>query len=81
MSEPLIPVQTSQESSTPSTRSFVDAEGAHWRVYEQTFADYDRRTGTSLIFNSDFAVRRVRNFPANWIELSDRELMELSWKA
>ncbi len=81
MSEPPIPAQTSQDSSTPPTRSFVDDDGAHWTVYEQAFGDYDRRSGASLIFNSDFAVRRVRNFPSNWSELSERELIALSWKA
>ena len=81
MAEPTISVQSSPDSSTPPSRSFVDAEGAQWRVYEQAFGDYDRRAGRSLIFNSDFAVRRVRDYPANWMELSEKELMELSWKA
>lgn len=81
MPESPIPVQSSPESSTPSSRSFVDEDGTHWTVYEQAFGDYDRRSSRSLIFNSDVAVRRVRNFPANWLELSERELMELSWKA
>jgi len=81
MPEPPIPVRTSQDSSTPPSRSFVDGDGVHWTVYEQAFGDYDRRSSSSLIFNSDFAVRRVRNYPANWLELSERELMELSWMA
>lgn len=81
MSEPPIPVQSSQESSTPQSRSFVDHDGVHWTVYEQAFGEYDRRSSSSLIFNSDSAVRRVRNYPANWLDLSERELMELSWKA
>ncbi len=81
MPEPTIPVQSSQDSSTPPSRNFVDADGALWAVYEQVSGDYDRRSGRSLIFNSDFAVRRVRNFPENWIDLSVAELMELSWRA
>ena len=81
MPEPPISVQSSQESSTPPSRSFVDDDGAHWTVYEQAFGEYDRRSGRSLIFDSDSAVRRVRNYPGNWLELSDRELLELSWKA
>jgi hypothetical protein len=81
MSEPTIPVQSPQDSSTPPSRNFVDEDGAHWTVYEQSFGDYDRRRSSSLIFNSDFAVRRVRNFPANWMELSEQELMALSWNA
>ena len=81
MSKPPIPVKSSHDSSTPPSRSFVDDDGALWTVYEQEFGDYDRRSSSSLIFNSDTAVRRVRNYPANWLELSERELMELSWKA
>jgi hypothetical protein len=61
-------------------RSFVDADGIRWQVTERPFADYDRRRGLSLIFSSDGAVRRVREYPANWFSLSDEELFELSWK-
>ena len=50
-------------------------------VYENPFESFDRRSGNSLIFASDFAVRRVRNYPANWMELSDEELLALSWSA
>ncbi len=62
-------------------RVFVDGEGVRWRVHEQAFSDYDRRRGVSLIFSSDNTVRRVRNYPANWMTLSDAELALLSWKA
>jgi hypothetical protein len=62
-------------------RTFVDAEGVHWYVYEQAFSEYDRRSGVSLIFSSDAAVRRVRDYPDNWVTLSDAQLTELSWKA
>ena len=81
MHKPPIPVQSAHDNDTPPSRSIVDEDGAHWKVYEQAFGEYDRRSSTSLIFNSDFAVRRVRNYPANWLELSERELLELSWKA
>ena len=60
-------------------RVFVDAEGLRWRVFEQAFSAYDRRSGTSLIFANDAAVRRVRLFPSNWALLSDDELAMLSW--
>ena len=62
-------------------RVFVDGDGVRWRVFEQAFSDYDRRRGLSLIFASDAAVRRVRDFPASWAALSDIELARLSWKA
>ncbi|NUP57034.1 MAG: hypothetical protein HOQ17_01905 [Gemmatimonadaceae bacterium] len=62
-------------------RIFTDADGTRWQVSERPFADYDRRRGLSLIFASDAAVRRVREYPANWFLLSDEELSALSWKA
>jgi hypothetical protein len=62
-------------------RHFVDADGMRWCVHEQPFADYDRRSGLSLIFSSDGAVRRVRNYPDSWRSLSDEELIALSWGA
>jgi hypothetical protein len=48
--------------------------GEHWTVYERADPMLDRRASSSLIFESDGAVRRVRNYPANWRELSDEEL-------
>ncbi|MEP7000954.1 MAG: hypothetical protein ABI969_10790 [bacterium] len=68
-------------NETPPTRSFLDSDGSQWLVYEQQFADYDRRRGMSLIFSSDAAVRRVRDYPANWFDLTDEQLVVLSWKA
>ncbi|MEP6622094.1 MAG: hypothetical protein ABJE47_22420 [bacterium] len=67
-------------NDSPVQRSFVDADGMRWRVYEQPTSDYDRRR-QSLIFASETAVRRVRDFPANWTDLSDDELTALSWNA
>lgn len=60
---------------------FVDSDGVSWRVHEQAFSEYDRRKGRSLIFSSDGAVRRVRDYPREWMTLTDAELSELSWKA
>jgi hypothetical protein len=67
-------------SSTEPVRDFVDGDGIRWRVYEIAFSDYDRRRGLSLIFASDVAVRRVRNYPANWATLPDEALAALSWE-
>ena len=39
---------------------------------------YDRRGGSSLVFDAVDLVRRVRSFPPDWFELPDSELMELS---
>ena len=68
-------------SGTPSTRSrtYVDSEGQRWIVSEQPFSQYDRRRGFSLIFTSELAVRRVRDYPAEWSSLSDEALARLSW--
>ena len=71
----------STENDFPHVRSFVDADGGRWRVFEQAFNDYDRRSGMSLIFSSDAAVRRVRDYPADWFDLDDAQLAALSWQA
>ena len=73
--------RTDPAIGTNAPRSFVDAEGVRWRVYERQVDDYDRRSGMSLIFASEGAVRRVRNFPADWSSLSDQALIALSWKS
>ena len=57
----------------------VDHE--EWRVYELSAASYDRRGSNTLVFESDMVVRRVRNFPETWRELSTAELLRLSWTA
>lgn len=62
-------------------REFVDADGARWRVYVQHVPTYDRRSGMSLIFASDAAVRRVRRFPEDWASLPDEALAALSWES
>ena len=68
------------ERSEERVRVFVDADGTRWQVEEMPFSQYDRRRGRSLIFWSDGAVRRVRDYPADWHELSDSDLALLSWK-
>ena len=73
---------TEVQPSTDRTRirSFTDALGQTWLVSEQPFSEYDRRSGFSLIFSSELAVRRVRNYPKDWFALSDTELAALSWR-
>jgi hypothetical protein len=53
-----------------------DREGLLWRVREVVYAD----ASPSLIFEAEGIVRRVRRYPANWHELSEPALLELSWK-
>ena len=62
------------------TRTFVDDLGQSWLVSERPFSEYDRRSGCSLIFASELAVRRVRNYPSDWFTLSDADLAALSWQ-
>ena len=71
-------VSSSDESSR--VRSFTDDLGQDWLVSEQPFSEYDRRRGFSLIFASELAVRRVRDYPSDWFTLSDSELAALSWR-
>lgn len=74
-------IDASSGHDAPAARTFLDVEGTLWHVREQPFGDYDRRSGMSLIFASDAAVRRVRDFPPNWTTLGDEELLALSWKS
>ena len=57
----------------------VDHE--EWRIYELNPASYDRRGTNTLVFESDGVMRRVRNYPENWRNLSVDELLALSWTA
>lgn len=59
-------------------RTFTAHDGTFWDVREVKNPDYDRRAGSSLIFESLGAVRRVRNFPDDWATLADAELDALS---
>ena len=81
MSESSTPNESaSADAAVEREREFVDVDGTRWRVKEMAFSLYDRRRGASLIFWSDGAVRRVRDYPDNWYELSEDDLARLSWK-
>jgi hypothetical protein len=62
------------------SRRFTDELGQTWLVSEQAFSEYDRRSGFSLIFSSELAVRRVRDYPSDWFTLSEPDLAALSWR-
>ena len=81
MHDPKTRRDADQSSDVPTRRVYFDADGHRWQVYEKAFDPFDRRSGMSLIFASDGAMRRVRNYPANWIDLSDEELAKLSWNS
>ena len=63
----------SQVRLRPGARSFRSGS-VTWSVYE----DAHPHAGKSLIFESDRIARRVRNYPANWHDLTDEQLAMLS---
>lgn len=75
------PTIDSTDTERNRERVFTDTDGVRWRVSERPFGQYDRRRGLSLIFSSDSAVRRVRDYPADWFDLADEALAALSWKS
>src|SRR5207253_330002 len=55
-------------------------DGILWLAYELPASQFDRRATASLVFETDAVMRRIRNYPANWRELHDKDLVALSWK-
>ena len=47
-------------------------------VQEVPAPSFDRSGGKHLVFDCETIMRRIRDFPANWFELSDHELLTLS---
>lgn len=72
---------SSQVEQLQRTARCILVDGVLWLVYEMPAPAYDRRQKPSLIFETDAAVRRVRNYPAEWRALTDQELLTLSWSA
>lgn len=63
------------------TRTIVDPAGRVWFVRQVSSPSYDRRGATALVFLTDDAMRRVRDFPENWRELADADLYAVSLRA
>jgi hypothetical protein len=59
----------------------ITLDDEQWRIYELAPASYDRRGSNTLVFETDGVIRRVRNFPRDWRELSPEALLALSWTA
>ena len=55
----------------------VVTEGVTWTVYERELP-YEDAPVRSLIFDTDRAARRIRNYPAGWYALPDEELAALA---
>jgi hypothetical protein len=66
-----------REAQRDARQLLVD--GVTWLVYELPPATFDRRGTSSLVFESEGAVRRVRDYPADWRNLSNEALYPLSW--
>jgi hypothetical protein len=68
----------SAPQSSPDNVRRIYADGVEWEIYEQ---DTTRTPGathsSSLIFSSQDLVRRLWQYPENWVELSDGELLTL----
>lgn len=74
------PPRTADTNRPVRSRRVLGNDGREWRVREVSYPLYDRRTSACLIFDTTDAARRVRDYPANWFELADEELFELSLK-
>lgn len=59
-------------------RALRGDDGREWVVYTIPAANYDRRGGLCLLFDSADVMRRLRDFPDHWYELPDAELYALS---
>ena len=71
-------VRAAVQSARITGRQIV-VEGVAWLVYEIPADQFDRRSSSALIFESDDIMRRVRDYPADWHTLPDDALLALSW--
>jgi hypothetical protein len=58
----------------PSRREILDAKGRLWHVYLRADA-LDRRSSPTLVFDCAEVIRLVRDFPRDWEQMPDDELM------
>ena len=65
------------KSPAPERVRRISADGLRWYVHEVPAPAFDRRGGMHLLFDGESIMRRVREFPANWFDLSDDELYDL----
>lgn len=63
-----------------SLRTVRDREGLRWLVYEWTASELSPLAGRRfLVFDGVSVVRRLTDFPAEWVLLSDEALLGLMW--
>lgn len=60
-------------------RRELTLDGEVWTVYERVAGPDDRNRAPSLVFECRSAIRRVRDYPADWRSMSDAALRTLSW--
>jgi hypothetical protein len=58
---------------------FRSSDGTRWSVGERGEGEGSAKR-MSLVFASNDSARRVREYPANWRDLSPVELESLSWR-
>ncbi|HEY9228285.1 MAG TPA: hypothetical protein VIP11_16635 [Gemmatimonadaceae bacterium] len=59
-------------------RIVATADGRQWVVREVPPLYVDGKDGGSLVFSSDHVMRRVRNYPLDWFDKPDAELISVS---
>lgn len=69
---------TREEARRGPVRTIQDEVGTQWRVWERSDT-HDRSARPSLVFESDAAIRRVREYLENWFQLTDAELYAISF--
>ena len=63
---------------SPDNIRRIFADGIEWEIYEQDATRVPGAThSSSLIFSSQDLVRRLWQYPENWPQLNDRELLAL----
>jgi len=70
-----LPINSVGEPTHHAGSRLFHASAVIWSVYEDRHPHF----GSSLIFESDRCARRVREYPRNWRDLSDEQLLALSW--
>lgn len=63
------------------SRTFLDSQGVQWRVSERVIRrDADPSARPCLFFEAAHIIRRVCQYPRDWLDLSDAQLERLSWQ-
>ena len=70
-------MSASRPSDVQRSRVIV-VDGGRWTVAEHPGC-FGGVHEPSLLFSSEGFMRRVKNYPAHWYELSPRELLQISW--